>query len=139
MVSVCSWTSHCVLRLSGRLCGYGRSFLLYIANGEQNQAAAFRSGGCLMTTEIIFITLSSLVIISYLLGILSRWTHIPSVLLLLAIGIAARQTLALPPFSTDLLNQFVRLLGAAGLVMIVLEASLDLRISKENARLVWNA
>ena len=92
-----------------------------------------------MTTEIIFITLSSLVIISYLLGILSRWTHIPSVLLLLAIGIAARQTLALPPFSTDLLNQFVRLLGAAGLVMIVLEASLDLRISKENARLVWNA
>ncbi|RYD74227.1 MAG: sodium:proton exchanger, partial [Sphingobacteriales bacterium] len=89
-----------------------------------------------VSVEILLLILSSVVVVSYLFSILSRYIKIPSVLLLLASGIALRvivdeQGLALsfPPI-------LVEFLGVTGLVMIVLEAGLDLKLSGNKKKLI---
>lgn len=82
-----------------------------------------------MTTAII-ISLCSLLLIAYLFDLTSSKTKIPSVILLLLLGWTVRQLtvffhVQLPDFS-DILP----LLGTLGLILIVLEGSLELKISK---------
>jgi len=87
------------------------------------------------TTKIL-ITLSTLVILSYLFNIIARYVKIPSVILLLATGaglkfLADRFAIQLTgvPF---LLNLF----GDIGLIMIVLEGSLDLEVTRKKLPLI---
>lgn len=90
-------------------------------------------------TEEILIIVCSLVVLSYLFSIASRYIRIPSVLLLLFAGISFR-------FIADEYNQVIQFpplliesLGVVGLIMIVLEAGLDLKLGKEKTKLIRNS
>jgi NhaP-type Na+/H+ or K+/H+ antiporter len=92
-----------------------------------------------MKPETIIAALSVLIIASYVFNLLSRWTRIPSVFLLLGVGVAARQFFSPDAALPEYLNHLVQLFGVAGLVMIVLEASLDLKASPGKMSLMRNA
>ncbi|HAN66759.1 MAG TPA: sodium:proton antiporter, partial [Chitinophagaceae bacterium] len=78
-----------------------------------------------MTTAII-ISLCILVLLAYLFDITASRTRIPSVILLLATGWLVRQ--GAEKFSVYLpdLSPILPVLGTVGLIMIVLEGSLEL-------------
>lgn len=78
----------------------------------------------------ILVTLSVMVVLSYLFNFISSKLKIPSVLLLIGSGIGLKFAadsfgFQLPPTQT-----LLELLGITGLIFIVLEASLDLSIQK---------
>jgi Kef-type K+ transport system membrane component KefB len=92
-----------------------------------------------INTENILILLCSLVVLSYLFLIVSRYIRVPSVLLLLFAGVGFR-------FLSDTYNvtvvfpaSLVEGLGVVGLIMIVLEAGLDLKLSRDRVLLIRNS
>jgi len=92
-----------------------------------------------MDTYSILILLSSLVIFSYLFDTFSRRTRIPSVLLLLILGILIRYAsesfgIALYDFSL-----LLPLLGTVGLILIVFEGALELKYDPGKLKLIRNA
>ena len=82
---------------------------------------------------------SLLVIISYFFNIISRNTNFPSVLLLLVLGVLIKSGLTLAGIASINLDSVLELLGIVGLIMIVLEAALDLKFSREKAGLIFKA
>jgi Kef-type K+ transport system membrane component KefB len=91
-------------------------------------------------TYSFIIAASLMVICSYLFNILSKKTGIPSVLLLLLAGIGVREVLA--QVRTEPLvipHSLVEIFGILGLIMIILEAGLDLKVSKGKIKLIRNA
>lgn len=88
-----------------------------------------------MTTAII-ITFCVLLLISYFFDLTSSKTKIPSVILLLLLGWFVRQLsnffgIQLPDFSPAL-----PILGSIGLILIVLEGSLELELNKSKIGLI---
>ncbi len=84
-----------------------------------------------------FIIIASVtIIVSYLFSLLSKKTGIPSVLLLIALGIGFK--IIMQSLGKEMPDMFpiLKILGLVGLVMIVLEASLDLKISAKKTRLI---
>jgi len=81
-------------------------------------------------TEAIAISL--IVIISYFFNFISKKTKIPSVLLLIGLGIVLQELLKRANIDFGgLISEALELLGVVGLIMIVLEAALDLKLKKE--------
>lgn len=92
-----------------------------------------------VNTEEILMVLCSLIVLSYLFSMLSRYIRVPSVLLLLFAGIGFRavaDTYSLPLRFSD---KLIELLGVVGLIMIVLEAGLDLKLGREKLKLIRNS
>ncbi len=94
-----------------------------------------------MDAYYFVITASLLVIISHLFGIVAKKTNVPSVLLLIALGIGLNYTIN---FFTEInlvgpLEKVLPILGIVGLIMIVLEAALDLKLEKKRSRLIWSS
>lgn len=87
----------------------------------------------------ILLWVCGLVVLSYLFSILNRSTRIPSVLLLLATGMGARYYYDLQGWELQIPTVVIELLGTAGLIMIVLEAGLDLEINRERIPLIFRA
>lgn len=85
---------------------------------------------------MLLLILSSVVVISYLFSILSRYIKIPSVLLLLASGIVLRVIVDQQQLQISFPPILVEFLGVTGLVMIVLEAGLDLRLTADKKKLI---
>jgi len=85
----------------------------------------------MLNIDNILITLSTLVIISYLFNLIAKRIKIPSVILLLATGIGLR--LLGDQVGLQINNQafFLNLFGVVGLIMIVLEGSLELEITRK--------
>lgn len=83
-----------------------------------------------MTTAII-VTLCILILISYAFDLTSKHTKIPSVILLLALGWAVNQLITFIgiPGMPDL-EPLLPILGTVGLILIVLEGSLELELNK---------
>ncbi len=84
----------------------------------------------------LVIFLSCIVILSYLYNIIAKRFNIPSVLLLIATGIVIHQlmgVLGIPEY-----NWFpiLEVLGIVGLIMIVLEAALDLELNRKKLPLI---
>ena len=79
----------------------------------------------------IIIVASIVVILSFLSGEISRKTNIPSVLMLICLGILIK--LGMTILNIPEINFFplLELLGIVGLIMIVLEAALELELKKE--------
>ena len=80
---------------------------------------------------------SAVIILSYFANLLARRTNIPSVLVLIAMGIAIRQGfqavgLNAIPFEGLVLE----LLGTVGLIFIVLEAALELELRRDRLTLI---
>jgi Kef-type K+ transport system membrane component KefB len=92
-----------------------------------------------ISTEILILILCSVVVVSYLFTIISRYIKIPSVLLLLAAGIVLRIVATQQGWPISFPENLVEFLGVTGLVMIVLEAGLDLRLTKDKFTLIRNS
>lgn len=84
----------------------------------------------------ILITLSILVVLSYAFNILSEKLRIPSVILLLATGIGLNYIGKAFGFHFPDTKIMLELLGITGLIFIVLEGSLDLKLGKQKLPLI---
>ncbi|MDE0471254.1 MAG: cation:proton antiporter [Ekhidna sp.] len=88
----------------------------------------------------IIIAASVIIILSYLFNVVSSKSNIPSVLLLIALGIAFRELTGLFGVERSAVQavftqiSILEVLGTLGLILIVLEASLELQITREKLR-----
>ncbi|MET4105083.1 hypothetical protein [Hymenobacter sp. UYP22] len=89
-----------------------------------------------MGSYSILIGLSLAVILSYLFDLAARATKVPSVLMLLLSGIALRQAAEYFDFTLDIPKVILEMFGIIGLIMIVLEGALDLKISRDKGPLI---
>ncbi|MEO1587081.1 MAG: cation:proton antiporter, partial [Bacteroidota bacterium] len=79
---------------------------------------------------------SIVLIASYFANILAKKTNIPAVLMLMVIGYVIQQFVGVD--QKDLLGA-LNILGPIGVILIVLEASLDLKLEKEKTGLILKA
>jgi len=82
---------------------------------------------------------SLIVIISYLFNLVSKRYSIPSVLLLILLGILLQGVVAVTGLDAPDLTPILEILGIVGLILIVLEASLDLELAGEKRKLISRA
>ena len=78
-------------------------------------------------------------IISYLFNLVAKRYSIPSVLLLILLGYGPARACICHRIHTPDLTPILEVLGIIGLIMIVLEASLDLEITGEKRKLISRA
>lgn len=84
---------------------------------------------------IAIMAASLIIIISFMFNFVAKKTNIPSVLLLLILGVGI-QFIA-PELKDDpLVSQLLIVVGKVGLILIVLEAALDLKLEKEKLGLI---
>lgn len=88
---------------------------------------------------VLILAACLLVIVSYLFNLLAKYTGIPSVLLLLLLGITTKEVIQYFGQQFSVPAKLVELFGIVGLIMIILEAGLDLNISRKKVKLVRNA
>lgn len=88
-----------------------------------------------MTTAII-ITLCALLLLAYVFDLTSSKTKIPSVILLLILGFTVRHLTEFFEISIPDLTSLLPIFGTIGLILIVLEGSLELEFNKEKAPLI---
>lgn len=92
-----------------------------------------------LNTEEVLIAICSIVVLSYIFSIISRYIRIPSVLLLLFAGIGFRALADAYKADISFSPQLIESLGVVGLIMIVLEAGLDLKLEKNKLGLIRNS
>ncbi|WP_343535692.1 sodium:proton antiporter [Pedobacter sp.] len=92
-----------------------------------------------MTTYTILIVLSALVIFSYLFDLVASRTKLPSVLLLLVLGIGLRILVDKLQIHTFSFLQILPTLGTVGLILIVFEGSLELKYAREKNKVIKGA
>ena len=90
----------------------------------------------LINTPSVLIALAAIVIVSYLFNLLAKKTRVPSVLMLLGTGIILGAFGNYFDFPQPNVQPSLEILGSIGLIMIVLEAALDLEFSKDRRSLV---
>ncbi|MFM1792398.1 MAG: hypothetical protein RLZZ252_752, partial [Bacteroidota bacterium] len=84
----------------------------------------------------LLLILSILVLISYLFEVISPRTKIPSVLLVLLLGIGIKQLLIYLAIPAPTLDHVLPLLGTIGLILIVFEGALELPIDRTNVPMI---
>jgi len=88
----------------------------------------------------VVIIISLVIIVSYFFNIISEKTNIPSVLLLIISGVLIKLGLNYFQIKTGgALFDVLEILGIVGLIMIVLEASLDLELKMSKWPLIWKS
>jgi len=87
-------------------------------------------------TLTIIISICSLLLISYIFDLTSSWTKIPSVILLLLLGWIARQFTQLVNIEFPDFSMILPILGTIGLILIVLEGSLELELNRSKLGLI---
>jgi len=102
------------------------SLILLSSNG------LFSSNGMVIIGSLI-------VIISYLFNLVAKRYSIPSVLLLILLGMALHGVISATGLDAPDMTPILEVLGIIGLIMIVLEASLDLELTGEKRKLISRA
>jgi len=92
-----------------------------------------------MTTYTILIILSGLVIFSYLFDLVASKTKVPSVLLLLLLGIGLRLLVDNLKIQTFNFLSILPTLGTVGLILIVFEGSLELKYDQHKNKVIKSA
>ncbi|GGG99929.1 cation:proton antiporter domain-containing protein [Pedobacter zeae] len=92
-----------------------------------------------MTTYTILIILSGLVIFSYLFDLVASKTKVPSVLLLLLLGIGLRLLVDNLKIQTFNFLSILPTLGTVGLILIVFEGSLELKYDRHKNKVIRSA
>lgn len=92
-----------------------------------------------MTTYTTLIILSGLVIFSYLFDLFAKKTKLPSILLLLLLGIGLRLLVDNLNLHTFNFLRILPTLGTVGLILIVFEGSLDLKYDKAKNQVIKGA
>ncbi|MEJ5286587.1 MAG: hypothetical protein CH6_1949 [Candidatus Kapaibacterium sp.] len=87
----------------------------------------------------IIITLCVLLIISYLFDLTFIKTKIPSVILLLFLGWLVKQITTLLRIQIPDLSPALPILGTVGLILIVLEGSLELKLEASKAKMILSS
>ncbi|MEL6674968.1 MAG: cation:proton antiporter [Bacteroidota bacterium] len=91
-------------------------------------------------SEYSYIILASaIIILSFLYNAFSERTNIPSVLMLIGTGIllhVGMDYLGLPEVE---LMEVLKIVGVIGLIMIVLEAALDLELTRDKLPIIWKS
>ena len=89
-----------------------------------------------LSSYTILFFFCGLIILSYLFSVINRATRIPSVLLLLGTGILLRYLFGWAGSPFHIPPALIEILGTIGLIMIVLEAGLDLEITRQKLPLI---
>ncbi|MEM9672805.1 MAG: cation:proton antiporter [Cyclobacteriaceae bacterium] len=89
---------------------------------------------------VAVIATSLIIIVSYLFNLVSNKTNVPSVLLLIILGIGLKYGAEAMGFvNGDYLISVLEVLGIVGLTMIVLEAALDLELTADRWPIIWKS
>ncbi|MCO6499008.1 MAG: cation:proton antiporter [Vicingus serpentipes] len=88
---------------------------------------------------LIIIIFAALIVFSYLFTQISKFTKIPSVIFLIATGVAIQFGVKSMGIEIPDLSQPLRLLGVVGLMMIVLEGALDIKIHRNKLKTILAA
>ena len=91
-----------------------------------------------MDAYLFIIIICAVVIVSFFFNIIARRTNIPSVLMLIALGVGMQQLLLNYDLDPDYTNP-LEILGIIGVIMIVLEAALDLELKREKWPVIWKS
>lgn len=89
-----------------------------------------------MSVEVTLIVLSALVIFSYLFDLIAKQFKIPSVILLLLSGIGLRYLAIWLEIPIPNFEPILPLVGTIGLILIVLEGALELKLEREKSSLI---
>ena len=87
-------------------------------------------------TSAIIITICALLLIAYIFDLTSSKTRIPSVILLLLMGWTVRQLAVAFKINIPDLTQLLPLFGTIGLILIVLEGSLELELNRSKMAII---
>jgi NhaP-type Na+/H+ or K+/H+ antiporter len=87
----------------------------------------------------VIISASLIIIVSFFFSTIANRTNIPSVLLLIVLGILLKEGMEL--FGVPEVNLFpvLEILGIVGLIMIVLEASLELELTRDKRKVIFKS
>lgn len=83
-----------------------------------------------MDTYVI-LTLSTLILLSYVFEITSKKTKIPTVLLLIFLGFGIKKLVKFININIPAIENLLPTIGTIGLILIVFEATVDLKLSRE--------
>ena len=89
-----------------------------------------------LTSYHLIIIFSITIIISYFFNLYAKKSGVPAVLLLIGLGIIINYSLRVSGFTKPDLMPILGVLGVVGLILIVLEAALDLELIKEKVGLI---
>jgi len=87
-------------------------------------------------TYYVLIAFCVIILIAYAFDITSKYTRIPGVLLLILTGIGIQSIAAFFLFAVPDMSRILPLMGTLGLILIVLDGSLDLTVSREKIHLI---
>ncbi len=87
-------------------------------------------------TAAVIISICVLLLIAYVFDITSSKTKVPSVILLLGLGIGVKQAVVFFGIEIPELTPVLPLLGTIGLILIVLEGSLELELDKSRLPII---
>jgi hypothetical protein len=90
-----------------------------------------------MDITYVLLILSGLIIFSYLFDTIARKTKFPSVILLMATGIAARAISDGLGYNIMYLDQIIPVMGTIGLILIVLEGALELEVNRDKLKIIF--
>ncbi len=88
---------------------------------------------------VVIILASLLIVFSYIFTQISKWTKIPSVIFLIGTGVGAQFVVKSMGMEIPNLSQHLGLLGIIGLMMIVLEGALDIKIHRNKLKTILAA
>jgi len=89
----------------------------------------FLEGGPIMDSYYLIIGASVIVILSFFFNMLSKVTNVPSVLMLIVLGVILKVGLDAKGVTINF-RPYLEILGIVGLIMIVLEAALELKLER---------
>ncbi|MCB9256690.1 MAG: sodium:proton antiporter [Chitinophagales bacterium] len=84
----------------------------------------------------VLIIISLLIIFSYLFDAFARKTKFPAVILLMGTGIVARALSDYFGYQIEYLDQIIPVMGTIGLILIVLEGALELKVNREKLSVI---
>ncbi len=87
-------------------------------------------------TYYIILVLCIIVILAYIFDITSKYSKIPGIILLIVLGIGIQLIRKTVGFEIPNLRPLLPVIGTLGLVMIIMEASLDLKLEKRKKNLI---
>lgn len=92
-----------------------------------------------LNSSLLIILFSSTIIVSYFFNIVAKRSGIPSVLLLILLGVIINLCLTVLGVAKPNLMPILEVLGSVGLVLILLEAALDLKIVKDRVAIIFKS
>jgi len=90
-------------------------------------------------TNYIILAFCLLILLAYLFDITSRYTKIPGVILLIGLGIAIQVLVNITGFKMPDMEPLLPVIGTVGLILIVMEASMDLKLGRNKLGLIFKS